>query len=444
MAELVALVEELQARLGQNSSNSNRPPSADSPSDRQERPTKPPSGRPRGAQPGHKPAKRELLPPEKVQQFFEVWPERCHRCKRRLPHAPHGEPLRHQVLELPPIEPSVDEYQCQYVACECGAITRATLPTGVPQGMLGPRLLALIGFMTGRLRVARRSVVEFLGDVLHTKLCLGTVSQAEEKVSEAIAAPVAEAFEHVAAAAVKHTDATGWKQCGAARTLWTIATTMVTVFAVTPDATLQGLRGLFKKIRGILVSDRGKQFGFWAMDKRQICWAHLIRKFAGFAQRSGQVGEIGAKLLFWADMLMFCWHNARDGNIGRQALRRRVDKLSLYFEAWLEAGVRLGVRGFSGSCKDILAHREALWTFARHRGVEPTNNHAERELRTYVLWRKSSFGSQSERGDRYAERIMTVTHTLRKQRRNVLEYLTAACQAALRGTPAPSLLIATP
>jgi transposase len=438
----MALVEELRARLGQNSSNSNRPPSTDSPSDRQERPKKLPSGRPHGAQPGHKPAKRELLPPEKVKRFHVLWPHRCHRCKRRLPHVRHGEPLRHQVLELPSIEPDVDEFQHQHVLCTCGAVTCAALPDGVPRGMLGPRLLALIGYMTGRLHVARRSVVEFLGDVLHTKLCLGTVSEAEEKVSEAIAAPVEEAFEHVAAAPVKHADATGWKQCGAARTLWTIATTMATVFAVTPDATLKGLRGLFKKIRGTLVSDRGSQFGFWAMEKRQICWAHLIRKFAAFSQRSGKVGEIGRNLLFLADMLMFCWHNARDGTTSRKELRRRVDKLSQYFEAWLEAGVRLDVRGFSGSCENLLAHREALWTFARQPGVEPTNNHAERELRAYVLWRKSSFGSQSERGDRYAERIMTVTHTLRKQRRNVLEYLTAACQAALRGTQPPSLLIA--
>ena len=71
---------------------------------------------------------------------------------------------------------------------------------------------------------------------------------------------------------------------------------------------------------------------------------------------------------------------------------------------------------------------------------EERNNHAERELRAFVLWRKKSFGSQSDRGCRFAERIMTVAHSLRKQHRHVLDYLTAACRATLLDQPAPSLL----
>lgn len=110
-------------------------------------------------------------------------------------------------------------------------------------------------------------------------------------------------------------------------------------------------------------------------------------------------------------------------------------------EDLLDRGQRSGLRGVSGSCADILKHRLALWTFVDQKGVEPTNNHAERELRSFVLWRKKCFGSQSERGTRFAARIMTVAQSLRKQRRHVLEYLTQACQAALIGRPAPSLLL---
>ena len=107
-------------------------------------------------------------------------------------------------------------------------------------------------------------------------------------------------------------------------------------------------------------------------------------------------------------------------------------------------GASLGVRGVSGACKDMLAHRAALWTFIDVRGIEPTNNHAERELRGFVLWRKKSGGTQSDRGSRFAERIMTVVHTLRKQNRHVLSHLTTACKAALRGQQTPSLLTAAP
>jgi transposase len=299
--------------------------------------------------------------------------------------------------------------------------------------------MALIGLLTGDYNMSRRRAVDLLSDVLGIEISLGALSQAEEAVSEAIAVPVAQAREHVAEQPIKHTDATGWRQAGQARTLWTIATAAVTVFFIVPDATRAGLRGLFAKIKGVLVSDRGKQFGFWAMDKRQICWAHLIRRFTGFAERSGAAGQLGQSLLICARTVMHCWHRVRDGTMSRADLRRMAESLGPIIERHLEGGVRLGLRGVSGSCADILEHRQALWTFVNIEGVQPTNNHAERELRAFVLWRKRSYGAQSDRGCRFAERIMTVTHSLRKQRRHVLSYLTQSCQAALHGQPPPAL-----
>ncbi|HVY45955.1 MAG TPA: transposase, partial [Minicystis sp.] len=76
-------------------------------------------------------------------------------------------------------------------------------------------------------------------------------------------------------------------------------------------------------------------------------------------------------------------------------------------------------------------------------GVEPTNNRAERALRPFVLWRKASYGSQSERGCLFAQRIMTVAHTLRQNHRSILAFLTTACHAASHGKRPPSLLDAT-
>jgi len=109
-------------------------------------------------------------------------------------------------------------------------------------------------------------------------------------------------------------------------------------------------------------------------------------------------------------------------------------------EALLERLVAAEITGVSGSCADILEHRAALWTFVKREGVEPTNNHAERELRGRVMWRRRSFGSQSERGTRFAARMMTIAHTARKQGREVLEFLAACCSPRPEGAPAPSLL----
>ena len=118
-------------------------------------------------------------------------------------------------------------------------------------------------------------------------------------------------------------------------------------------------------------------------------------------------------------------------------VRREVERL-------LEAGSTCGVPKTAGMCREILTLRQALWTFVHLAGVEPTNNTAERAIRPGVLWRKGSFGTHSAQGSRFVESMMTVVATLQQQQRNVLEYLTTACEAALHGTPAPSLLPAAP
>jgi transposase len=440
--QLRAEVADLRARLGQNSSNSSKPPASDSPADRSARPGKPPSGRKRGGQPGHKGSQRQLLTPTKPP--VDCFPKICRRCDKHLPARPDPDPRRHQTVDLPAIVPVVAEWRLHRVTCACGAVTCATLPTGVPQGMCEPGLMALIGLLTGDYNISRRRAVGLLSDVLGIEISLGALSEAEDNVSEAVAAPVAEVRDHVADQPIKHTDATGWKQGGEARTLWTIATTMATAFFITKDGTMPGLRGLFAKIKGILVSDRGRQFGFWAMEKRQICWAHLIRRFLAFEERKGPAGRLGERLLLCSQSMLHCWHQVRDGSISRSEFQRLMASLRVVIERHIEDGVHLKIRGVSGSCKDILAHREALWTFIDVPGVEPTNNHAERELRAFVLWRKRSFGSQSDRGCRFAARIMTVTHTLRKQKRHVLSFLTQACQAALRGQAPPILINSAP
>ena len=443
-AQLRAEVDDLRARLGQNSSNSSKPPSSDSPSDRQTRPGRPPSGRKRGGQPGHKGSRRQLLVPTKPP--VDCFPECCRRCCRRLPRRPDRDPVRHQVVDLPPISPEISEWRLHRVACsDCGAVSCGALPPGVPPGLCGPGLTALIGLLTGDYNLSRRRAVGLLSDVLGIDISLGVLSEAEKVVSDALAVPVEEVREHVANQPVKHSDATGWRQGGQARTLWTIATAFATVFFIAKDGSTAGLRGLFAKVKGILVSDRGKQFAFWAMKDRQICWAHLIRKFTAFAERPGPVGQLGEDLLLCARGMIHAWHRVRDGTMSRSRFQRLIASLGPTIERHLDNGVRLGVRGVSGSCADNPPPPLCpLVTFARVPGVEPTNNHGERELRAFVLWRKKSFGSQSARGSDFAARIMTATHTLRKQKRHVLTYLTSVCQAALRGQPAPSLINTAP
>ena len=445
VTRLRAEVASLREQLGRSSLNSSKQPSSDAPADRAARAKREPSGRKRGGQPGHGGHQRVLLPPEKVTRRRECFPRRCRSCDVRLPHLADPEPLRHQVVELPEVAPDVTEYRLHRVTCACGEVTCAQLPKGVPRGMCGPRLSALIALLTGNYHLSRREAATLLADVLGIDISVGALSEVEERVSEVLAAAVDEALEHARRARVKHVDATGWRQSGATRTLWTIATALVTVFAVTADATGATVRALVGALGGFLVSDRAGQFGYWAMNKRQVCWAHLVRKFVAFSQSAHpDAARIGEGLLLFAQGLLHEWHRVRDGTLTRTAFRKNTRLSRTCIENLLARGQSLGLRGVSGACKDILAHREALWTFIDVRGIEPTNNHAERELRGFVLWRKTSGGAQSERGSRFAERIMTVVHTLRKQHRPVLAHLTNAYKAALRGQQTASLLPLNP
>jgi transposase len=439
---LRARVEELERKLGENSQNSNKPPSSDSPADRQARKKAAGGGRKPGGQPGHEPHNRKVLPPERVTRTKHCFPKNCRRCERRLPKAVDANAHLHQVIDLPSdIQPDVTNYYLHSVGCECGETTCAVLPLGIPRGMLGPRLLALVGVLIAACHVSRRKVQALLSDVLSVEVSLGALSQSEQTINDAVAPAVEEARLHALAAGVKHVDATTWYRRHTLESLWTLATKAVTVFTIATDATKETLKSWLKRRCGFMVSDRGKQFGFWVMNRRQICWAHLIRKFKAYAGRSGEAGKIGRGLLLGARTIIHSYHRIRDGTSTWREFREQNILVQAMIEALLERGAQL--RSIGGSCRDILAHRAALWTFIQHPSVSPTNNHAERELRNFVLWRKCSLGSQSERGDHFAANLKSVIHTCRKQRRHVLDYLTRAIQAALHERSAPTLLAPT-
>ena len=156
--------------------------------------------------------------------------------------------------------------------------------------------------------------------------------------------------------------------------------------------------------------------------------------------RGGRSKALGDALLAQAHQMLRWWHRVRDGTLQRSSFRSAMTPLRREMERLLEAGSRCGVPKTAGTCQDILKRRAALWTFVQVAGVEPTNNTAERAIRPGVLWRKGSFGTQSAAGSRFVESMMTVVSTLQQQQRHVLAYLTAACEAALRGEAAPSLL----
>lgn len=446
VAALTKQVAELIEKLGRNSRNSHLPPSSDGPG------TRGPSGhgkggkhgkRKRGGQPGHGGSHRTLLAPDQVDEVVDLFPSHCDGCAGELPAVHDTEPHRYQQVEVPQIKPHTKEWRLHEVACpKCRHKTRAPRdPETLPVSPFGPRLMATIAFLTGVYHVSRRKTVVLLWELLGVRISLGALSSVEARVSEAIAPAVEDVWKRVGQGAVKHTDGTSWLQAGAARALWTIATKAATVFKILADNSKKTLEPLYGSLRGILVSDRAKALNFWAMERRQVCWAHLLRKFVSFSERAGPAAAIGRDLLDYTGILFEYWHDYRDGKLSREVFVAWMAALGPQVEAALARGVAAGIDGLSGSCADMLEHKDALWTFVTHADVEPTNNHAEREIRAFVLWRKRSYGTQSDRGNLFAERVMTVAHTARKQKKNVLAFLTDCCRTSLGRASRPSLFV---
>jgi transposase len=442
---LTARVADLEARLNQNSGNSSKPPSSDPPGT--PRPAKVPTGRRPGGQPGHKGHKRELVPPERVDQFVDIpAPRHCGKCERAL--AGRGvEPLRHQLVEVPPIRPHITEFRCQGRECGgCGAVTYGELPPEVARHTFGERLTGIIVLLSGKYRLSKRKLQDALTDLLGVSISLGTISNREAEVAEALAAPAAEAEEFVRDADAVNADETGWfegKENGRAKRawLWVFATKLVVVFRISKSRGGEVPKAVLgEDFTGFLTTDRWNGYNWYDLALRQLCWSHLTRDFQSFVDRGGEGGRIGALLMKERDRMFKWWHRVRDGTMPRAEFERRMGKVERRIGRLLREAVVRAEDKTAGMANEILKLETAMWTFVQVEGLEPTNNFGEQTIRPAVMYRKTSFGTQSPEGSRFVERILTAVMTLRLQERNVLEYLTATIGAHRRGRPAPSLL----
>lgn len=432
-------VRTLEERLNQTSRNSSRPPSSDPP--QSHRPRRPLGKRRRGGQLGHPGHTRPLVPVEEVDEVIVLKPQQCRRCHALLA-GDDVTPFRHQVIEIPPITPVITEYQWHQVTCPvCGETTRAPWPDGVPSGTYGPRVHATVALCTGSYRLSKRTTGQVMHDLFGVPMSASTISQSEKATAAVVATPVEEARAYVHEQAVAHLDETSWRQGGKRAWLWVAVTSLVTVFLVRMSRGGQVARELLgEQFSGILVTDRYSAYAWYPVRWRQLCWAHLLRDFTAMRDRGGPSEALGAAFLVQAHQMFTWWHRVRAGTLQRSTLRSYMTPLRREVERLLVVGSQCAVAKTAGTCQAILKQRKALWTFVQVAGVEPTNNAAERAIRPGVLWRKGSFGTQSEAGSHFVASMMTVVATLKQQQRNVLAYLTAAHEAALRGEAAPSLL----
>src|SRR6266508_2350180 len=415
---LEARVAELEQRLDRTSRNSSLPPSQDPPS-APARPRKPASGRRRGGQPGHEGTNRPLLSLERVDELVEHWPQRCHACAHVFgedERVDAGAPRRHQVVELPPISVRVSEHRLHRARCpECGREARAELPPDASRRAFGPRLQAAVATLVVRNRVSRRDTVELTRELFGAELSIGSVDAIVQRTGEALAEPQARLHDQIRSAPAVNIDETGWRLRGGQRTLWGALTTTLAVFRIAPDRHQREVKALLgDDFDGIACSDRWWAYDYLDPERRQLCWAHLVRDFTAHSEGLAAQKAFGEQGLQIAGRLFEAWDELRASG-DRALLLERVAPLKQELRALLEQAARKSTKTKYHRlfAKNLLKHWPALWTFTHTEGVKPTNNHAERGLRGAVIYRKLSLGSQSERGERTIERLLSASVTCR-------------------------------
>ena len=241
--------------------------------------------------------------------------------------------------------------------------------------------------------------------------------------------------------AVGNADETGFRQKNVKSYLWVLVTHLVTVFQVWPNRNQAGAESLLGEIAERTIgSDRFSSYNYIANKNRQLCLEHLKRDFVGLSEKAGEVGVLGLHLASDVKQVLKIHREYKEGAHQEEHYQMKMESHRKSIHKSLVACAELDQKKSSGMCREILKHEEAMWTFTKKPEVEPTNNGAERALRHAVIWRKLSFGSQSERGSRFVERMLSVVASLRQQKRNVLEWLTEAYQALLSKSTPPSLL----
>jgi len=429
--EFKGRVEELEEQLNCGSDNSSKLPSQDSPKQRAQRKRKEPTGRKKGAQAGHPKHERALVAEEEVDEIRHYFPHgrcECGGTVEVLGYRPH------QVFDLPEVRYEVVEHRVYEGRCRCcGQKHRGKLPPEVPTGQMGPGLVAWIGLLTGRYHLSLREVEALLEEQWGLKFSLGAISESQIPLQRRLGPVYDQIGEAVRKACIAHADETRHYRNRSVYWLWTLTTEEVTYFMTHYSRGKGAARALLGDFQGILVSDRHGAYNDHPEGLHQYCWAHLIRNLERIAQRKGQAGRDGRRLLKLARLTVHCGKRWQRSHYQSERYRRRLFWLKEKFQQELEQAAQRHSDSKTGrSCRKLLDDFPRFWTFLNHPGVPETFNTAERALRPYVIWRKKSFFSQSHRGDCFRPMILSVIETCKRLKIGVYQTLRTICTQGMR------------
>lgn len=404
----------LKERLGLNSKNSSLPPSRDIYKKKQASRAR--SVNNPGGQPGHEGSTRKADVATTVIECKV--PEHCD-CGGVIEL--NGKYI-HQKVELPRITPEVIEYQLYKGICKkCKKKVRATLPDGVTPDLLGDKAKTVVAAFSGFYGNSKREVQQILHNIFGLKISLGLVSETERRVSGRCAEEYERIKEKIEDSACLHIDETGHRNAGKRGWAWIFSSAEDTLLKLENTRSKKVLESVLPEYDGVVVSDRYAAYKYFKDSQRQVCWAHLMRDFERFAGSANvEVSRIGMALVKFTRQMFTIWKAYKTGEVGKLELCRRIEKVQNVMWYFLRRALCLenapqAVR----VANNILNSERMMWKFLDSPGlIQPTNNLAEQQIRKYVLYRKKSLFTWSERGERYIERIFSLFLSCKLQNDN--------------------------
>lgn len=436
--QLKGEIKDLKDKLNTNSSNSSKPPSQDPFRPRKINKS---TGRNQGAQKGHQGHSRQLIPIEQVQTQHDLKPNFCPHCQS---NSFDEEIIRtdvRQVVELPEMPPEVTQYNIHTYRCSCcGKHVKADIPNEAKYGF-GPRLMGLITSLSGEFRLSKRQVTALVGKI-GIRICSGSVCKIHARASQILQSPYEEIKKYTLKQDHINADETSWKTLAKTRWIWIGCCEDSVFFEIKASRSARAFQEVFGVFKGGLSTDRYDSYNAH-QGARQLCWSHADRDFEKIAGREGFDKSVGEELLECKRVVFNLWHHFKDGKITRDELIRGIEegpKENMRLLLKIGAVHEDCQNKTKATCIDFYNRFDMLWMFVYKENIEPTNNAAEQGLRHGVIWRKLSYGSQSESGERFVERVMTVAGTLKRQARNSFDFFTNCFREFIRCGQSPPVL----
>lgn len=432
ISKLLDEVTKLKEQISKNSKNSSKPPSSDQKGNSD-------TGEPKKDRKKRKGKARTPFPPERVNRHIQCLQENCPHCGSSVIQLNGQSPEILQQAELPEVKAVVTEYQLLKYDCgNCGKNSVAPLPVGVPDSAFGPKLMGLLVTLTGVFHLAKREAVLLIKELYEVDMGVGSVSNIEERVSK-ILDPIYQRIHNfvIESKFCKHFDETGWRDQGKRHYVWLGACEHAACYMIDRRRSAEAFSRLFTANPDHVsaVTDR---YAVYSMFKtHQYCLAHLIRDFHGYAERDGPDKELGEVLEKELKTACYIHKQYREGKIALEDRNRRIGHCKRKVKFYLEDGMANGSNELYKLSETLLDDFDKLWAFTKTHGMEPTNNLAERDLRKLVIWRKKSYGTRSDRGKKFVERITTVSQTLKRKSQSILSFIQEAIVGYYNKVTAP-------